>query len=219
MTEVLPTELAPPAAPKLTEIIGRIAGVLASSNFPTGERARLRRQDPTQAPGLTFYRFALRHLPDDWERQQRTWMTLVTGLALMGDSAHRPDRPAGQALAQSGYAEARQERLLITEDATLHTLLLRAARFLAAKNAACNWVDFARLLLTPAHILPMPQASLAGKPSRPAPTAFWIAYTALFSTGVLAIARRLYPLLGHHHDRRPLFSRQLFGVLAHHNTY
>jgi hypothetical protein len=27
------------------------------------------------------------------------------------------------------------------------------------------------------------------------------------------------PLLGHHHDRRPLFSRQLFEVLAHHNTY
>ena len=27
------------------------------------------------------------------------------------------------------------------------------------------------------------------------------------------------PLLGQHHDYRPLFSRQLFEVLAHHNTY
>ena len=148
MTEVTPTDLATPVAPKLPVIIGHIAGVLASSDFPTGERARLRRQDPTQTPGLAFYRFALRHLPADWEHQPRAWMTLVAGLALMGDTAHRPDRPAGQALAETGYAEARLERLLAAEDETLHTLLLRAARFLAAKNAACNWVDFARLLLT-----------------------------------------------------------------------
>jgi len=147
MTTPATAEAPAPATPDLRQSIGHIAGVLASTEFPTGERARLRRLDPIQAPGLAFYRFAFRHLPDGWERHQPAWMTLVAGIALMGQTAHRPDRPAGQALAEAGYAESRLERLLAAQEATLYTLLLRAARFLAAKNASCNWVDFARLLL------------------------------------------------------------------------
>lgn len=130
----------------LAQAIGRIARVLASADFPTGERARLRRLDPGEPPGLSFYRFAFRHLPEGWERRRAAWMTLVAGMALMGETAHRPDRPAGQALAEAGYAEARLERLLAAGDETLHTLLLRAARFLAAKGAPCNWTDFAYLI-------------------------------------------------------------------------
>jgi CRISPR system Cascade subunit CasB len=133
-------------APTLAQAIGHIARVLAAADFPTGERAQLRRLDPDGPPGLAFYRFAFRHLPEGWERRPAAWMTLIAGIALMGDSAHRPDRPVGQALAEAGYAEARLERLLAAEAETLRTLLLRAARFLAAKGAACNWTDFAFLL-------------------------------------------------------------------------
>ncbi len=142
------TESQTPDAPALGRSIGRIAGVLSSDDFPTGERAKLRRLDPTRAPNLAFYRFAFRHLPDGWEHSQTAWVTIVAGIAIMGQSAHRPDRPAGRTLAETGYAESRLERLLAAEDIVLATLLLRAARFLAAKNAPCNWVDFARLLLT-----------------------------------------------------------------------
>lgn len=137
-----------PDTPPLPAVIGHLAGVLAAAQFPTSERARLRRQDPAQPPGLHFLRFALRHLPPGWERQPRAWMTLVVGLALMGRTAHRPDQPAGRALAQAGYSERHLERLLAAEGTTLYTLLLRAARFLAARQAGCNWVDFARLVLT-----------------------------------------------------------------------
>jgi CRISPR system Cascade subunit CasB len=133
-------------APTLAQAIRHIARVLASADFPTGERAQLRRLDPAGPPGLAFYRFAFRHLPEGWERRPAAWMALVAGIALMGETAHRPDRPAGQALAEAGYAEARLERLLAAEGETLRTLLVRAARFLAAKGAGCNWTDFAYLL-------------------------------------------------------------------------
>jgi CRISPR system Cascade subunit CasB len=132
----------------LGSIIGHLAGVIASENFPTGERAALKRLTPRLPPPLTFYRFAFRHLPEGWEAQQAEWMAVITGLALMCPGPHRPDRPTGRALAEAGYSEARLERLLAAEGEDLHTLTLRAARFLAAKAESVNWVDLARLLLT-----------------------------------------------------------------------
>ncbi len=135
----------------LPSTIGRIAQVIDSDRLPTGERAALRRMVPTQAPPLTFYRFALRHLDAGWDADaelRKDWITIVAGLALMSPNAHRPDRRLGTALAEAGYSEARLERLLAADGDTRRTLLLRAARFLAAKGSACNWVDAAQLLLT-----------------------------------------------------------------------
>lgn len=134
--------------------IGRLAALLGSADYPTGERAMLKRMAPGNPPPLAFYRFAYRHLPAGWERQRDAWMTLVAGLALMGVGGHRPDRKVGQVLAETKYSEARLERLLAAEGDTLLTLLLRAVRFLAAKGQAVNWLDFAYLL------------GLAGDPER-----------------------------------------------------
>ena len=128
--------------------VARIGSVLGANDFPSGERAALRRLDPGGVPSLDFYRFAFRHLPAGWETHTRQWLVIVAGIALMSPGAHQHNRPAGQALAESGYAEARLERLLAAEDDTLHRLLLRAARFLAAKNETCDWTDLARLLLS-----------------------------------------------------------------------
>ena len=144
MTTAATAETIPTSS--LGQTVGRIASVIGADRFPTSERAQLKRLQPNASPSLAFYRFAFRHLPDGWERRPGEWMTLLAGLALMGQTAHRPDRPAGQALAETGYAEARLERLLAAEGDTLSTLLLRAARFLAAKNDSCNWTDFAYLL-------------------------------------------------------------------------
>ncbi len=132
----------------LESTIGHIAGVIGSEGFPTGERAALRRINPGQTPPLAFYRFALRHLGEGWESSLADWMTLVAGIALMSPNAHRPDRGLGRALAESGYAEARLERLLASEGNTRRTLILRTARFLAAKGSPCNWAEVAQLLLT-----------------------------------------------------------------------
>lgn len=132
----------------LASSVAHIAGVLASAQFPTGDRATLRRISLDQPIPLTFYRFAFRHLPDGWERQLSNWVTLVAGMAIMSPKIHRPDVGLGKALAQAGFSEARLERLLAAQGDTRRILMLRVARFAAAKNTVFNWTDGARLLLT-----------------------------------------------------------------------
>lgn len=131
--------------------IGRIASILSSERFPTGDRAALRRITPGETPSLAFYRFAFEYLPDNWDAtagSRKDWMTLVAGMAVMSPDAYRPDRRFGTALAEGGYAESRLERLLSAKDDARRILFLRAVRFLRAKTLPFNWVDAARLLLT-----------------------------------------------------------------------
>lgn len=148
MTTSPTTSMRPPLnTPTLAQTIGQLASLIAADHFSTGERAALKRLDPAGPPSLPFYRFAFRYLPENWEWQQLAWMTLIAGIALMCPNPHNPKRPLGLVLAEAGYSEKRLERLLAAEGETLHTLLLRAVRFLAAKGEAVNWMDFARLLL------------------------------------------------------------------------
>ncbi len=137
--------------PTLHHHIGQIARIIASDRFPTGERAALRRMHPTQLPPVVFYRFALLYLPEWWNRtpqSRRDWITVVAGIALMSPNAHDPRKGLGEALAEASYSAARLERLLAADGDTRRVLLLRAARFLAAKSTPCNWTDGALLLLT-----------------------------------------------------------------------
>ncbi len=143
-----PAEVPATEREPLPRTIGRLAAIIASEDFPTGDRAALKRLTPGVEPPLAFYRFAFRHLEDGWPARKGVWMTICAGIALMCPSPHRPDRPVGQALAEVRYSEARLQRLLDAEGEVLQTLVLRAARFLAAKGEAVNWADFARLLLT-----------------------------------------------------------------------
>jgi CRISPR system Cascade subunit CasB len=138
---------------QLGSVISTIAGVISSDHFPTGERAALRRMTPRQPPPLTFYRFALGYLPVGWDRNEdsrKDWITLVAGIALMSPNTHDPKRSLGRALAETNYSEPRLERLL--SDSAIgdvrRILVLRVARFLAAKSFPFNWVQAARLLLT-----------------------------------------------------------------------
>jgi len=137
-----------PPPEEISTTIGRIAGVISSEHFPTGERAALKRLNFKRNPPLAFYRFAFNNLPGNWEKRKTEWMTIVAGMAIMCPEPHRLDRPLGKALAESGYSEARLDRLLSAEGEILSTLILRAARFLAAKGETCDWSDIARLLLT-----------------------------------------------------------------------
>jgi CRISPR system Cascade subunit CasB len=54
----------------------------------------------------------------------------------------------GAALAESGFAEPRLERLLAADGPTLRVLVLRAVRFLASRGSPFDWTQLARLLLT-----------------------------------------------------------------------
>lgn len=131
----------------LGQCMGRIAGIISSERFPTGERAALRRMTPGHSLPLCFYRFAFNYLPENWQYAREDWTTLVAGLALMSPNAYNPQRGLGGALAEVGYSELRLERLLAAVDETRRTLFLRAVRFLAAKSMAFNWLEGARFLL------------------------------------------------------------------------
>ncbi|HCB12600.1 MAG TPA: type I-E CRISPR-associated protein Cse2/CasB [Gammaproteobacteria bacterium] len=145
---VLSPTLPAPEPPSLAHLIGQVAAIIGSENFPAGERAALKRLAPDRPPSLAFYRFCFqRRLPDGWQNKTGAWQTLLAGLALMGTPAHNPKRPLGQALAEHRYSEARLERLLAAQDDVLYTLTLRVARFLAAKGESVNWLDLAQLLL------------------------------------------------------------------------
>lgn len=139
----------PSSTPSLAETIGKLAGIIGSPHYPAGERAALKRWSPGQALPLAFYRLWLRHVGDDLpaERQLEIWMLIAWGLALLGEGAHRPGRPLGQALAEAGFSEARLERLLAAPDALRADLLMNAIRFLAAKGESFDWQGAAYLLL------------------------------------------------------------------------
>ena len=132
----------------LASIVGHINGVIASDQFPNGDRAALKRMDPRNEPPLSFYRFAFRHLPNNWQARQRAWQTILNGMALMSPHIHQLNQRLGQVLAEERYSEARLERLLDSADETRRLLVLRAVRFLAAKKRTVNWVDITGLLLT-----------------------------------------------------------------------
>lgn len=132
----------------LEQQIGRIAGIISSERFPTGERAALRRMGPGLPLPLSFYRFAFGYLPTGWEYAIDDWITLVAGIALMSPSAYNVQVGFGRALGEAGYSEFRLERLLAAEDKVRRSLFLRAIRFLAAKSKAFNWTEGARFLLT-----------------------------------------------------------------------
>ena len=132
----------------LEQKTGKIAGIISSERFPTGERAALRRMVPGYPLPLSFYRFAFSHLPAGWERNSEDWTTLVAGIALMSPHAFNPGVGFGRALAEAGYSELRLERLLSAENVVRRTLFLRAVRFLSVHAKPFNWGEGARFLLT-----------------------------------------------------------------------
>lgn len=134
----------------LATTVGRVAGVIGHPHYPTGDRAALKRWSPDQPMPLAFYRLWLRHVGDALpsEAQAPAWMALAWGLATLGAASHRKERPLGRALAESGFAEARLERLFGAPDELRVELFMSMVRFLAAKNESFDWLDAATFLLT-----------------------------------------------------------------------
>jgi len=141
----------PRGEPPLSHTIGHIAGVLSHAQFPTGDRALLRRMRPGQTPPLVFYRFALTHLPLGWDQgdaSRRDWTVLVAGMAIMAPDIHRFDVRLGTVLALTGFSESRLDRLFTSCGDTKRLLILHLSQFLRFHHATANWLEIAQLLLT-----------------------------------------------------------------------
>jgi len=142
-----------PQADSLATSVARLAGVIGSPHYPSGDRAALRRWAPGQPLPLAFYRLWLRHLdaelpgPDQQEKLQGL-MALTWAIATLGAGAHAPKRPLGQALAESRFVEGRLERLLSAPDDVRLDLFMSAIRFLAARGERFDLTEATRFVLT-----------------------------------------------------------------------
>lgn len=130
------------------ELTAAIVGALHNEHFPTGDRAALKRMAPEGRAPLAYHRFIMSKVPERWQggRYESSWRTLIAAIALQPAHPHDANRPVGEALARIDFSEDRLERLLAADDSVLNTLVLRAARRLAAHHARANWNDLARLL-------------------------------------------------------------------------
>ncbi len=148
MTET--AQQSPAQADSLAAQVARLAGVIGSPHYPSGDRAALRRWAPGQPLPLPFYRLWLRHLDTELppSTQLEGWMALTWAIATLGADAHAPKRPLGQALAESKFAEGRLERLLSAPDDVRLELFMSAIRFLAAKGERVDLTEVARFVLT-----------------------------------------------------------------------
>ncbi len=139
-----------PKESSLASTVGRLAHAIGAEHFPNGDRVALRRWALGQPLPLAFYRLWLRQMDGDLpiEASTEAWMLLAWSLSTLGADAHAPGRPWGQALAESGFAESRLERLLSASDDVRPDLFTAAVRFLAAKGGRFDLTEAARFLLT-----------------------------------------------------------------------
>lgn len=147
MNETAPT---PPKASSLASTVGRLAHAIGADHYPNGDRAALRRWAPGQPLPLAFYRLWLRQMNEELPAEAATqaWMLVAWSLATLGAEAHPPERTWGQALAESGFAEGRLERLLSAPADVRPDLFMAAVRFLAAKGERFDLTEAARFLIT-----------------------------------------------------------------------
>ena len=131
--------------------IPTLAAALDREGFPKGDRAKLRRMGAAGPAPLAFHRFVIRHVDARWQGEHwiPAWRTLICALAIPARSAYDPRTPLGLALAKVRFSEGRFERLVASDGATFHTLLLRAARQLSAKGQRADWRIAAALLFAP----------------------------------------------------------------------
>ena len=154
-TELPPAGANSPIPANFGVVIENIIESIESPEMTTGENASLRRMDPANPSGATFWKLmSQRGMPRNLE--VRKWGLITHGIAMMAHGAglaHRPRIAVGQALYQGGgnrspfYSEDRLSTLLSARGPTLHRLLARLFRMLANERCAFNWREMAWFIL------------------------------------------------------------------------
>jgi hypothetical protein len=137
----------------LASAVDVLAGTLCGEHLPKGDLAELRRMRP-DLPPAAFWRMLVGHVPEDYRRddcQERAWMVLMRGMAVMAPVAHSRSAPLGRVLASLEVNKEATERrfwtLLRSRGEQLEDQILLMARFLASKERRLDWYGMARLLL------------------------------------------------------------------------
>lgn len=150
-----------PMPPNFGGIISNIIEAIESQEMTTGEKASLRRMEPSTPDSAVFWKLvSQRGIPQNLEAGK--WGLITHGIALMAHTAglaHNTRRPVGQALYEGNgdrttsafYSENRLSTLLSARGPTLHRLLARLFRMLASERCSFNWREMAWFILNEGH--------------------------------------------------------------------
>lgn len=143
--------------PSRRDMIARAAFDLSLHLDPerigTGGMAELRRMEASDGfLPATFWRLLFRAVPDEIRgsapSHDRAWALLIHTMALIGPKPHATDARFGQALAETGYSEARFVRMLRTDDHTFEKDLRASATWLADYGKRIDCRGLARFILS-----------------------------------------------------------------------
>jgi CRISPR system Cascade subunit CasB len=149
MSEAVPTPTSTrpsTSLPPRTSVALSLSGAINHLDFPTGDRAELRRWTPGEVPPLAYWRLAADRIPADLHvgRDDRNWAFYVHAVALLAPEGHAPGVSIGDALRRTRYHEKRVARLLGADEGdAFRSALLQAVRWLASHRQGVDTVELA----------------------------------------------------------------------------
>lgn len=146
-----------PIPANFRDVITNITEAIEAKEMTTGEKASLRRMDPSNPDSAVFWKLINQQgMPRNLDVKK--WGLITNGIALMAHTAglaHNPRHPVGQTLyegngdrtARAFYSDDRLATLLAARGPTLHRLLGRLFRMLANERCSFNWREMAWFIL------------------------------------------------------------------------
>ena len=137
------------------DVITNTIEAIEAKEMPTGDKATLRRMDPSEPNSAIFWKL-MSQRGISRNADVRKWGLIMHGIAVMSHTAglaHSPRIQIGRALyegdgnRQPFYSEARLSTLLSARGDALHRILARLFRMLARERCAFNWRDMAWFIL------------------------------------------------------------------------
>ena len=153
----LPLLVTSPIPANFGIVLPNTVDLIEGDEMTTGDKASLRRMDPTNPNSAAFWKLMSQRGMDGVD--VRKWGLITHGIALMAHGAgvaHRARTPVGRTLYLGGeqqpgergfYSEDRLATLLAARGPALHRLLARLFRLLANEGCAFNWREMAWFIL------------------------------------------------------------------------
>jgi CRISPR system Cascade subunit CasB len=157
----LPSLATSPIPANFGIVLPNTIDLIEGDEMTTGDKASLRRMDPTNPNSAAFWKLMSQRGMDGVDVQK--WALITHGIALMAHGsgvAHRARTPVGRTLYLGGeqqpgdrgfYSEDRLATLLAARGPALQRLLARLFRILANEGCAFNWREMAWFILNEGH--------------------------------------------------------------------
>lgn len=134
----------------LNSLVPKLAGVLASPQFPRGDLAALRRMSP-ESPPLVFWRIMNDYVPENMrgsEARENLWVVLLNGMAIMAPEIHSYDPRYAVGAVFSSFPEQRINHFLRSKGKNLSDQIRLLARLCGSKGIPVDWTTLGYLIFS-----------------------------------------------------------------------